>query len=228
MIKKYKKKPVEVEAIQFINAKDETLAKISKFMGGCCTEDSGEGFFILIETLEGTMRVGIGDWIIKGVNGEFYPCKDKIFQKTYEKIEKKVIERKYVFSYDGEKYHCEGHTTREEVLKYAKENWRDYVEVDNIPDGDLSIYIAEAIDYTDGLNIEYILEDLVEEAYNENGEVADGYLEDITKEQQAILEERLNKIWNEFKEEFGIKANFYTIKKNELIHTLNIFGIGNQ
>lgn len=133
-----------------------------------------------------------------------------------------------MFSYDGEKYHCEGHTTREEVLKYAKENWRDYVEVDNIPDGDLSIYIAEAIDYTDGLNIEYILEDLVEEAYNENGEVADGYLEDITKEQQAILEERLNKIWNEFKEEFGIKANFYTIKKNELIHTLNIFGIGNQ
>lgn len=43
-VRKYKKKPVEVEAIQFINAKDETIAKISKFMRGCCTEDSGEGF----------------------------------------------------------------------------------------------------------------------------------------------------------------------------------------
>lgn len=87
-VKKYKKKPVEVEAIQFINAKDETLAKISKFMGGCCTEDSGEGFFILIETLKGDMRAGVGDWIIKGVNGEFYPCKPDIFEKSYEELEK--------------------------------------------------------------------------------------------------------------------------------------------
>ena len=41
---------------------------------------------IEIETLEGTMRADIGDWIIKGINGELYPCKPDIFKKTYEKV----------------------------------------------------------------------------------------------------------------------------------------------
>lgn len=40
-----------------------------------------------IHTLEGVMRGDVGDWIIRGVNGEFYPCKDDIFQKTYEAVE---------------------------------------------------------------------------------------------------------------------------------------------
>lgn len=42
---------------------------------------------IKIETLEGVMDASIGDWIIKGVNGEFYPCKPDIFEKTYEAVE---------------------------------------------------------------------------------------------------------------------------------------------
>lgn len=42
--------------------------------------------YIPIETLEGTMRASVGDYIIKGVNGEFYPCKPDIFEKTYEKV----------------------------------------------------------------------------------------------------------------------------------------------
>ena len=41
---------------------------------------------ITIGTLEGNMKAKIGDWIIKGVNGEMYPCKDDIFQKTYEVV----------------------------------------------------------------------------------------------------------------------------------------------
>ena len=41
--------------------------------------------YMEIKTLEGTMRANIGDWIIKGVNGEFYPCKPNIFEKTYDK-----------------------------------------------------------------------------------------------------------------------------------------------
>lgn len=90
---KYIKKPVAIEAIQVVDTKPETITMISKFMGGCCTEDSGEGFFILIETLEGTMRAGIEDWIIKGVNGEFYPCKPDIFEKTYTKFEESHIGR---------------------------------------------------------------------------------------------------------------------------------------
>lgn len=46
------------------------------------------GWFVeaYIETLEGRMQISDGDWIIKGVHGEFYPCKPDIFQKTYEKI----------------------------------------------------------------------------------------------------------------------------------------------
>lgn len=40
-----------------------------------------------IETLEGTMRVNPGDWVICGVNGELYPCKDDIFKKTYDKVD---------------------------------------------------------------------------------------------------------------------------------------------
>lgn len=83
---KFRKKPVMIEAIQFVDTTPKTITEISKFMGGCCTEDSREGFFIQIETLEGTMKAGIGDWIIKGINGEFYPCKADIFDKTYEEV----------------------------------------------------------------------------------------------------------------------------------------------
>ena len=42
--------------------------------------------YIKIETLEGTMKASVGDYIIKGVNGEFYPCKPDIFEKTYEEV----------------------------------------------------------------------------------------------------------------------------------------------
>ena len=44
-------------------------------------------FELQIPTLEGTMTVSLGDYIIRGVNGEYYPCKPDIFQKTYEKAE---------------------------------------------------------------------------------------------------------------------------------------------
>ena len=43
---------------------------------------------VVIETLEGEMKAGRGDWLIKGVQGEFYPCKDDIFRQTYEPIDK--------------------------------------------------------------------------------------------------------------------------------------------
>lgn len=44
---------------------------------------------LIIKTLEGTFKANIGDWIIRGVNGEFYPCKPDIFRKTYCKMKKK-------------------------------------------------------------------------------------------------------------------------------------------
>lgn len=79
MIKKYRKKPAIIEAIQLTG---KNLSEIDNFMGGI-VENKGA---IVIHTLEGDMEASIGDYIIKGVNGEFYPCKPDIFDKTYEEI----------------------------------------------------------------------------------------------------------------------------------------------
>ncbi len=81
---KFRKKPIEIEAIQF----NKNFTEIEKFCEG--NFDWSEGNFDWsegksdIKTLEGTMRASIGDWIIKGINGEDYPCKPDIFEKTYE------------------------------------------------------------------------------------------------------------------------------------------------
>ena len=81
---RYRKKPVEIEAIRYTGT-DKNRINIYKFMGV-------ESFYIdkdehlVIETLEGNMRADIGDYIIQGIHGEFYPCKPDIFEKTYELI----------------------------------------------------------------------------------------------------------------------------------------------
>lgn len=88
MPQKFRKKPVEIEAIQHTGTA-ENMGEIAEWMtrGG----HGAKGFFrsneIHIETLEGTMVAGIGDWIIKGVKGEFYPCKPDIFADTYDPVE---------------------------------------------------------------------------------------------------------------------------------------------
>ena len=79
---KYRKKPVVIEAIQWHG---DTRA-LTLFLGG-----SGRFYFdaksLIIPTLEGDMRASLGDYIIRGVAGEFYPCKPDIFDKTYELCE---------------------------------------------------------------------------------------------------------------------------------------------
>jgi hypothetical protein len=91
---KFRKKPVVVEAIQWTGS---NLEEIRNFVGGDLIEDWMEFFdikrelkkmlvSIAIDTLEGTMRVDYGDYIIKGVKGEFYPCKSDIFLATYEEV----------------------------------------------------------------------------------------------------------------------------------------------
>ena len=77
-----RKKPVEVEGEQI----DEyNLHYLSTWCGGILKQrEYNFSPYIMIPTLEGSMRAEIGDWIIKGVNGEFYPCKDNIFKKTYD------------------------------------------------------------------------------------------------------------------------------------------------
>nr|DAR36608.1 MAG TPA: PGDYG protein [Caudoviricetes sp.] len=91
MVKKFVKKRIEVSAIQFKNDAD-TIKQVEEFMG-----DSFNGIELNgtmnIETLEGTMIASEGDYIIKGINGEFYPCKPDIFEKTYDSAETTFIER---------------------------------------------------------------------------------------------------------------------------------------
>lgn len=92
-MKKYRKKPVVIEAIQL---KVDNFDVVCDFMGGTPIPKHNPNFGVdehgntnepylgvYIETLEGKMLANYGDYIIKGVNGEFYPCKPDIFEKTY-------------------------------------------------------------------------------------------------------------------------------------------------
>ena len=98
MVKRAKKKPVVIEFIQYNgnSNRDEICKWIGKDLKTEVFSDSayevGMGapyFSIFIPTLEGEMRADPYDYIIKGVNGEFYPCKPDIFEKTYDVLEKK-------------------------------------------------------------------------------------------------------------------------------------------
>lgn len=89
---KYRKKPIVIEAMQLTEKNFDP--NILDFVGertnypNCKIAgiDPEDGYF-KIKTLEGVMQGRIGDWIIKGINGEFYPCKPDIFEKTYEYVE---------------------------------------------------------------------------------------------------------------------------------------------
>ena len=82
----YRKKPVVIEAIQFNGKIAEEIEQWSNnnVKRGLVSEDTLTKVYLEIETLEGTMTAQLNDYIIKGVNGEFYPCKPDIFEKTYD------------------------------------------------------------------------------------------------------------------------------------------------
>lgn len=82
--KRYRKKPAEIEAMR---VEDGAVSTVTKWCGGRVLKDGSRHVGILIDTLEGTMRAELGDYAIKGVQGEFYPCKPDIFEQTYEEIE---------------------------------------------------------------------------------------------------------------------------------------------
>jgi len=77
----YRKKPVEIQAVQYTG---ENAYDIVNFMG--TAKYDMETRDIIISTLEGAMRASKGDFIIRGVKGEFYPCKPDIFEATYERV----------------------------------------------------------------------------------------------------------------------------------------------
>ena len=82
----YVKKRVVVAAVLFDGSNDSLLALSSEKFGldpvKVIHEDGKP--FVVIDTLEGSMRANVGDYVIRGVNGEFYPCKPDVFAKTYE------------------------------------------------------------------------------------------------------------------------------------------------
>ena len=83
---RFRKKPVVIEAIQW----DGNLSTVEKLMEGSTCESVEQDLCdpaLVIVTLEGRMRAEVGDWIIRGVKGELYPCKPDIFAQTYEVAE---------------------------------------------------------------------------------------------------------------------------------------------
>jgi hypothetical protein len=82
----YRKKPVIIEAVQLRDLEIPNLMEIQQFVGLGKDVFEVESDGLIIKTLEGNMKASIGDFIIKGVEGEFYPCKPDIFEKTYEKV----------------------------------------------------------------------------------------------------------------------------------------------
>lgn len=83
---KYRKKPVVIEALQVVFGKTD-IQEVVDFVGSENLKDVHTSEPKII-TLEGEMLISDGDYVIKGVQGEFYPCKPDIFVATYEKAEK--------------------------------------------------------------------------------------------------------------------------------------------
>ena len=103
-MKKYKKRPIEIEAFQltreffedFFNKFSSDVTACSKayetsiitFFKEKNLQGIGyEPYYAMIPTLEGRMRANVNDWIIKEVQGEYYPCKPDIFEQTYDLVD---------------------------------------------------------------------------------------------------------------------------------------------
>lgn len=84
--KRYRKKPVQVEAIQWLGNNSLEIVEWINHNGGNARY-LADSDTIYIGTLEGPLTTSLYDWIIKGVAGEFYPCKPDIFEQTYELVE---------------------------------------------------------------------------------------------------------------------------------------------
>ncbi|MGW5519097.1 hypothetical protein [Nocardia africana] len=105
---RYRKKPIEIEAEHLSSLNGERITEWINTNGGTARlgvikwiydrdtdtrkpYDGDNPLWIEIETLEGTMTANVGDWIIRGVAGEFYPCRGDIFEATYERASGPVI-----------------------------------------------------------------------------------------------------------------------------------------
>lgn len=78
---KYRKKPAIIDAIKWTGSNADEIVEFMKSSYSSIFDDNQN---LTIHTLEGDMKANIGDFIIRGVDGEYYPCKPEIFNKTYE------------------------------------------------------------------------------------------------------------------------------------------------
>jgi len=84
---KFRKKPIVIEAVQF---KGNNLDEILDFAGDPMQKRISEGIApetLMIRTLEGIMTADKDTWILRGVQGEYYPCDPEIFEQTYERVD---------------------------------------------------------------------------------------------------------------------------------------------
>lgn len=85
-VKRFRKRPLEVEAVQFDGQQVRNVLEAFDNKINYVASDGVDRLFLSIRTLEGLMEVSPGDWIIKGIKGEFYPCKPDVFEATYEEV----------------------------------------------------------------------------------------------------------------------------------------------
>lgn len=89
MVKKYVKKPIPIDAVQYTG---DNIDEVQDFCSDAFIEDG----WLNVSTFEGTMKASnkIGDYVVKGIKGEFYICEKSIFEETYEEVD----ERRYICS----------------------------------------------------------------------------------------------------------------------------------
>lgn len=97
---RYVKKPIAIEAVKWKGFNNDEIkdfagdsVKIEVIREGDADNGIPPSVDCSIETLEGVMKANVGDYIIKGVNGEFYPCEQDIFEKTYDKADDSSVMR---------------------------------------------------------------------------------------------------------------------------------------
>lgn len=138
---KYRKKPIVVEAVRY--SKDSIAVTLDFVPADKIWYSSGVNDYY-IKTLEGDHKCSEGDYIIKGVTGEFYPCKPDIFEQTYESADKPVTNfehwKKTVTAEEMSKIiYCENcpaygfpHSTDNPTLDFCKDNFREWAEQEYI------------------------------------------------------------------------------------------------
>ena len=135
---RWRKKPVEIEAMQLAGTTSELHAVylwVEDHVGGYdftakdkpdagVSIDPADGRLV-IRTLEGEMHADFDDWIIRGVQGEFYPCKPDIFEQTYEPAEPHPVARVELFTDTTGDHHWRAIARNGEIVATSGEGYRN-------------------------------------------------------------------------------------------------------